>query len=73
MENKRVNKIKDEISFRNTSLDCVNIHNNNIHSVTGYKPVFLIKNEDPDIYEDVTNNIKKNMRFPIKIKFYSIL
>ena len=54
MENKKVNKIKDEISFRNSILDCVNIHNNNNHSVTGYKPVFLIKNEDPDIYEDVT-------------------
>ena len=36
-----INKIKEEISFRNTILDCVNIHNNNYHSVTGYKPVFF--------------------------------
>lgn len=52
--------IQDDISFKNVIIDCVNIHNNNIHTVTGYKPSFLIKNEDLDIYEEVIENIKKN-------------
>ena len=53
------NQILDEISFKNLILDCVDIHNNNVHSVTGFKPAFLIKNDDEEIYELVINNIKK--------------
>ena len=58
-----INQIVDEISFRNIILECVNIHNNNWHTVTGYKPSFLIKNEDEEIYEEVVNNIKKNIKY----------
>ena len=57
-----INEIVDAISFNNIILNCVNIHNNNIHTVTGYRPSFLIRNEDPEIYEDVFNNIKKNIK-----------
>lgn len=38
-----VNKIEDEISFKNLVLDCVYFHNNNILTVAGNKPLFLIK------------------------------
>ena len=57
------NQILDEISFKNLILDCVDIHNNNVHSVTGFKPAFLIKNDDEQIYELVINNIKKLKKF----------
>ena len=53
------NQIVDDISFKNLILDCVDIHNNNVHSVTGFKPTFLLKNDDEEIYELVINNIKK--------------
>ena len=53
------NQILDEISFKNLILDCVDIHNNNVHSVTSFKHAFLIKNDDEQIYELVINNIKK--------------
>ena len=53
------NQNLDEISFKNLILDCVDIHNNNVHSVTGFKPTFLLKNDDEEIYELVINNIKK--------------
>ena len=58
-----INDIIDELSFKNIILECVNIHNNNIHTVTGYTPSFLIKNNDEEIYEEVINNIKKNINF----------
>ena len=53
-------QIEDEITFQNLILDCVNIHNNNVHPTTGFKPTFLIKNEDQEIYDIVINNIKKS-------------
>ena len=53
------NQIVDDISFKNLILDCIDIHNNNVHSVTGFKPSFLLKNDDEEIYELVINNIKK--------------
>lgn len=56
-----INYIEDDITFKNVIIDSVNIHNNNIHMITGYKPCFLIENEDHDIYEEVIKNIKKNM------------
>ena len=58
-----INDIIDELSFKNIILECVNIHNNNIHTVTGYAPSFLIKNNDEEIYEEVINNIKKKYKF----------
>lgn len=53
-----INDIIDDISFKNIILECVSIHNNNIHTVTGFKPSFLIKNDDHEIYEVVISNIK---------------
>ena len=47
------------ITFKNTVLECVIIHNNNIHTITGFKPSFLIKNVVQEIYEKVIINIKK--------------
>lgn len=44
------NQIEDEITFKTLILDCVEIHNNKVHSITGFKPSFLIKNEDEEIY-----------------------
>ena len=35
-----INDIIDELSFKNIILECVNIHNNNIHTVTGYAHSF---------------------------------
>ena len=58
-----INQIFDEIPFRNIILKCVNIHNNNWHTVTDYKPLFLIKNEDEEIYEEIVNNIKKYIKY----------
>ena len=40
-----INIIENEVSFKNIILDYVNIHNNNIN----------------EIYEEVINNIKKNI------------
>jgi len=54
--------IEDAIFFENILLDCVLVHNNNTHTVTGYKPVFLIKNEDDDIYNNVIENINKTFK-----------
>ena len=50
--------IIDDISFKNIILECVSIHNNNIHTVTGFKPSFLIKNYDHEIYQVVISKIK---------------
>ena len=54
-----MNIIEDDISFKNSILDCVSIHNNNVHIVTGFKPSFLIKNTDEEIYNIVLDNINK--------------
>ena len=54
-----MNIIEDDISFKNLILDCVSIHNNKVHTVTGLKPSFLIKNTDEEIYNIVADNIKK--------------
>ena len=35
-----INKINNDIDFKKILLDCVEIHNNNIHTVTGFKPSF---------------------------------
>ena len=53
-----INDIIDDISFKNIILECVSIHNNIIHTVTDFKPSFLIKNNDHEIYEVVISNIK---------------
>ena len=54
-----INKINNDIDFKNILLDCEEIHNNIIHTVTGFKPSFLINNQDQEIYDIVIDNIKK--------------
>ena len=54
-----IDLIIDKISFDNVILDSVKIHNENVHTITGFKPNFLIKNSDEEIYNQVYANIKK--------------
>lgn len=60
------NLIDDDITFKNLIIDCVNIHNNNVHTITGFKPSFLIKNTDKEIYDTVIENIKKKYKIAVK-------
>ena len=57
-----INKINNDIDFKNILLDCVEIHNNNIHTVTGFKPSFLINNQDQEIYDIIIDNTKKTYK-----------
>ena len=59
----KINEIVDDVTFKNVILECVNIHNNNIHTVTGFKPSYLLKNEDEDIYQEVIDNIKNKYKW----------
>ena len=43
-------------------MDIVQIHNNNIHTVTKYKPLDLINNSDTEIYKNVINNINNKYK-----------
>ena len=54
-----IDLIIDKIFFDNVILDSVKIHNENAHTITGFKPNFLIKNSDEEIYNQVYANIKK--------------
>ena len=46
--------------FKDSLLEAVNIHNHNIHTSTGYRPIDIINNTDEEIYLQVMENIKKN-------------
>ena len=59
--------IKDDISFENIVLDSVLVHNMNIHTITGYKPSFLIKNDDKEVYEAVIEKIKQIYKIDLEI------
>ena len=59
--------IKDDISFENIVLDSVLVHNMNIHKITGYKPSFLIKNDDKEVYEAVIEKIKQIYKIDLEI------
>ena len=59
----KINEIIDDVTFKNVILECVSIHNNNIHTVTGYKPSYLLKNQDDDIYKEVIDNIKNKYKY----------
>ena len=50
------------INLKDTLLEAVNIHNHNIHTTTGYKPIELINNNDEDIKKKVLENIKKSLK-----------
>jgi hypothetical protein len=59
----KINEIVDDVTFKNFIIECVNIHNNNIHTVTGFKQSYLLKNEDEDIYQEVIDNIKNKYKW----------
>ena len=44
----------------------MNIHNNNVHTITGFKPSFLITNTDKEIYDILIENIKKKYKITVK-------
>ena len=46
----------------------------NIHKITGYKPSFLIKNEDKEVYETVIEKIKNIYKKDLEINnnFYNL-
>ena len=50
---------KDEFELNNILLDAINIHNNNIHTKTKYKPIELFSNTNEDVFNEMNKNIKK--------------
>ena len=44
-------------------LEAVNIHNHNIHTFTGYRPIDIINNTDEEIYLQVMENIKNKLNY----------
>ena len=50
---------EEDFDLNNSRLEVINIHNNNMHSTTGYKPIDLFTNTSKDIYNEVNNNIDK--------------
>ena len=46
--------------MKTSLLEAVEIHNNNKHTTTLFKPIDLINNTDEDIYNNVVENIKIN-------------
>ena len=59
---KNLNIIEYNIAFKNLILESVSVYNNNVHTVTGFKLVFLIRNTYEEIYNKVINNIKKKYK-----------
>ena len=49
----------DNFDLNSALLDAIDIHNNNIHTITQYRPVDLLKNTDEQVYLNVLENIKK--------------
>ena len=52
-------KNPDNFDLNSSLLDAIDIHNNNIHTTTQYRPVDLLKNTDEQVYLNVFENIKK--------------
>ena len=52
-------KNPDNFDLNSSLLDAIDIHNNNIHTTTQYRPVDLLKNTDEQVYLNVLENIKK--------------
>ena len=57
----------EPFDLKNSLLEAVNIHNHNIHSSTGYRPVDIINNTDEEIYLQVMNNIKNKLNYENKV------
>ena len=56
----------DNFNLKNSLLEVIYIHNNNIHTSTNHRPIDLINNTNEDIFEEVMNNIKKKLDYKNK-------
>ena len=50
---------EDDFEINNIILDAINIHNNNIHTTTGYKPIELFSNTSEEVFNEVNKNVEK--------------
>ena len=55
-------KHPENFNLKASLLEAVEIHNNNIHTTTQYRPIELFENTDEEIYEKVIENIKKSWK-----------
>ena len=55
-------KHPENFNLKTSLLEAVEIHNNNIHTTTLYRPVELFENTDEVIYSKVIENIKKRWK-----------
>ena len=64
---------EDNFDLNNSIVDAINIHNNihnnNIHTSTGYKPIDLFYNTNEEIFNEVSKNIEK--AFVNKNKYFT--
>ena len=49
-------------NLTNAILEIVQNHNNNIQTVTDYRPIDLFYNNDIEVYKKVVENIKKRIK-----------
>ena len=52
-----------DFNLKDTLLEAVNIHNHNVHSTTGQKPIDIINNKDEELKNKVLENIKKSLKY----------
>ena len=57
-----ISKIQRNFFLENALPDIVEIYNNNIHSSTKYKPIYLFNTNDKNIINRVVENIKKSKK-----------
>ena len=48
-----------DLDLNNILLDAISIHNNNIHTTTGYKPINLFYNTNENAFNGINKNIEK--------------
>ena len=51
-----------DFNLKYVLIDAVNIHNHNIHTSTGFRPVDIINNTDDIILKQVLDNIENNTK-----------
>ena len=61
-------KHPENFNLKASLLEAVEIHNNNIHTTTLYRPIELFENKDEEIYEKVIENIKKRWKLKNQTK-----
>ena len=52
----------NDFDLKNVILEAINIHNNKIHSSTGFRPCDIINNTNEDIQKKVLENIEKSLK-----------